>query len=219
MRVDQAGQQDRAPRVDHAHAGDGGAHEASKPRRRGDALTGAICLAPLEELARTGLEPLAFDRIAAVAGAGEASLYRRWATPAEPVPAALTDPLTGFGEPTPEPAAGTLRGDLVELLTGLARVLEQPHGRALRPLVAQRERRPELHARVVALVWSRGLGCCCARRSGARRTRRRSRQGWRRWGRGWCSPSTTTGDRCPPPRRGAIVDEVLLPLAAPRKRA
>lgn len=195
----------------------------TKPRRRGDALTGAIYLATLEELARTGLEPLAFDRIAAVAGAGKASLYRRWATPAELVLAALTDPLTGFGEPTPEPGTGTLRGDLVELLTGLARVLEQPHGRALRPLVAQRERHPELHARVVELVL-------------APRQRLLLRVLERAVERGEADPAAVTprvatvGPRLvltEHDHRGpvsaaeveAIVDEVLLPLAAPRKRA
>ncbi|MBN6751633.1 MULTISPECIES: TetR family transcriptional regulator [Actinomycetes] len=45
-------------------------------RRRGALLTRAIYRATLEELAESNLDKLAFDRIAARASAGKASLYR-----------------------------------------------------------------------------------------------------------------------------------------------
>ncbi|WP_371783481.1 TetR-like C-terminal domain-containing protein [Streptosporangium subroseum] len=120
-------------------------------RRRGDALTRAIYLTTLIELAETSFEELSFDKIASRTGTGKASLYRRWTTPAELVLDALTDPVSGFGEPV-KPETGALRTDLVALLHGLAQVLDEPHGRALRPLMTQRPRHPELYDRVRTLI-------------------------------------------------------------------
>jgi AcrR family transcriptional regulator len=117
-------------------------------RRRGDVLTNAIYRAVLDELARTSFEELAFDKIASAAGTGKAALYRRWSTPAELVLAALTDPEAGFGETAAQPHTGTLRGDLIALLEHLARSLDQPRGRALRPLIAHRHRHPQLFEQV-----------------------------------------------------------------------
>jgi hypothetical protein len=70
-------------------------------RRRGTKLTHAIYLATLNELAETSFEELSFDRIAIRAGAGKASLYRRWSSPKELLLEALTDPSAGFGTPRP----------------------------------------------------------------------------------------------------------------------
>ncbi|WP_329240163.1 TetR/AcrR family transcriptional regulator C-terminal ligand-binding domain-containing protein [Actinoallomurus sp. NBC_01490] len=120
-------------------------------RRRGAVLTRAIFEATLAELAEGSFEELAFDKIAARAATGKAALYRRWDTPAELVLDALADPVAGFEETTP-PRTGTLRGDLVALLTGLAHALDEPRGRALRPLMTQRDRHPDLYARVRDLV-------------------------------------------------------------------
>jgi AcrR family transcriptional regulator len=113
-------------------------------RRRGSALTEAIFRATLDELARTSFAELSFDRIATTAGTGKAALYRRWSTPAELVLAALTDPVAGYGHTPDPPGTGSLRTDLIELLTGFVRTLDEPRGRALRPLLASRHRHPEL---------------------------------------------------------------------------
>lgn len=120
-------------------------------RRRGDSLVRAIHLAALCELADTSLEELSFDKIAARAGTGKAVLYRRWQTPAELVLDALTDPGAGFGAP-PQPDTGSLRADLIEVLRDHARALDEPRGRALRPLMTQRPRHPELYAEVYRLI-------------------------------------------------------------------
>ncbi|PRY39835.1 TetR-like C-terminal domain-containing protein [Umezawaea tangerina] len=117
-------------------------------RRRGSALTAAIHLATLEELARTSFAELSFDRIATAAGTGKAALYRRWSSPEELVLAALTDPATGFGRPPVPPATGSLRADLIALLTGFVHALDEPRGRALRPLLAYRHQSPGLFDRV-----------------------------------------------------------------------
>jgi AcrR family transcriptional regulator len=124
----------------------------SPTRRRGEALTGAIYRTVLEELARTSFAELTFDKIAPLAGTGKAALYRRWSTPAELVLAALTDPATGFGDPPAPPGTGSLRGDLLALLGRFVRALDEPHGRALRPLLAHRHRHPELFEQVYRLV-------------------------------------------------------------------
>ncbi|GGO26601.1 TetR/AcrR family transcriptional regulator [Microbispora bryophytorum] len=124
----------------------------SPTRRRGDALTTAIFQAVLSELAGSSFEELTFDKIASVAGTGKAALYRRWSTPAELVLAALSDPGTGFGEPTAPPGTGVLRDDLIALLEHFVRVLDEPRGRALLPLIAHRHRHPELFEQVHRLV-------------------------------------------------------------------
>jgi AcrR family transcriptional regulator len=120
-------------------------------RRRGTALTRAIYQATLEELAATSFEELGFDKIALRAGTGKAALYRRWRTPAELVLEALRDPVVGLGDKL-VPDTGTLRGDLIAVLTTLAHTLDEPSGRALRPLLSQRPRHPELFDQVMELV-------------------------------------------------------------------
>ncbi len=121
-------------------------------RRRGPALIEAIYRATLAELERTSFAELSFDRIAAAAGTGKAALYRRWTGPEELVLAALTDPVTGFGGHPPAPGTGHLRDDLITLFTGFAETLDTPLGRALRPLLAQRNQHPELLRRIQDLV-------------------------------------------------------------------
>jgi AcrR family transcriptional regulator len=123
----------------------------SETRRRGDDLVRAIYASTLVELAGSSFEELSFEKIALRARTGKAALYRRWSSPADLVLAALADPVAGFAE-TPPPRTGSLRGDLLVLLGGLARVLDEPHGRALLQLITQRQRHPELFERVRDLV-------------------------------------------------------------------
>lgn len=119
-------------------------------RRRGAALTEAIYLATLGELARSGFAQLSFDKVATAAGTGKAALYRRWSSPDQLVMAALTDPATGFGQPLAPPGTGSLRADLLALLSQFVRELAEPRGQALRSLVAYRGQHPELFEQ----VWS-----------------------------------------------------------------
>jgi AcrR family transcriptional regulator len=119
-------------------------------RRRGRALTEAIYLATLQELALTGFTALSFDKIATTAGTGKAALYRRWPGVDALVLAALTDPAIGFGHPLVPPRTGSLRTDLITLLTQFVHALGEPRGRALLPLVAHRHQHPELSEQ----VWS-----------------------------------------------------------------
>ena len=80
-------------------------------RKRDASRDDALCQAALEILAEVGYDRLTIDAVAARAGAGKATCYRRWAGKAELVVDAI-----GRMKAAPElPDTGTLRGDLVEL--------------------------------------------------------------------------------------------------------
>jgi AcrR family transcriptional regulator len=82
------------------------------PGRKRDSSRGdALCQAALEVLAEVGYDRLTIDAVAARAGAGKATCYRRWAGKAELVVDAIG---RLKAQPAP-PDTGTLRGDLVEL--------------------------------------------------------------------------------------------------------
>jgi AcrR family transcriptional regulator len=90
----------------------GQAADAHAPGRKRDASRDdALCQAALEVLAEVGYDRLTIDAVAARAGAGKATCYRRWAGKAELVVEAV-----GRMKAQPaRPDTGTLRGDLVEL--------------------------------------------------------------------------------------------------------
>lgn len=80
-------------------------------RKRDASRDDALCQAALEVLAEVGYDRLTIDAVAARAGAGKATCYRRWAGKAELVVDAI-----GRMKTRPEqPDTGSLRGDLVEL--------------------------------------------------------------------------------------------------------
>ena len=70
-----------------------------------------LCAAALKLLGEIGYDRLTVDKIAASAGAGKATIYRRWSGKAELVVDALSREKTV--ETTPD--TGTLRGDLIAL--------------------------------------------------------------------------------------------------------
>lgn len=80
-------------------------------RKRDASRDDALCQAALEVLAEVGYDRLTIDAVAARAGAGKATCYRRWAGKAELVVDAV-----GRMKAAPVlPDTGTLRGDLIEL--------------------------------------------------------------------------------------------------------
>jgi AcrR family transcriptional regulator len=104
------------------------------PRRRGEALSAAIYQATLDELAEVGYAGLTMERVAERAKASKASLYRRWPTRIELVMEAVYQSL-----PNPEssPDTGSLRGDLLAMLTRTAQALSGPAGEAMRGLLGE----------------------------------------------------------------------------------
>ena len=192
--------------------------QAPATRRRGVELTQAIYRATLEELAATSFEELSFEKIAPKAGTGKSVLYRRWSTTAELVLAALKDEDAGLGR-IAAPDTGTLRGDLLFLLTKFARLLDEPRGRALRPLLTQRPRHPELFDLVMdqVLLPHRVLLLDCMRTAVERGQAAAQRATDRTAAIGPRLIVAEHIDRgtVPDEEIEAVVDEVLLPLLAP----
>jgi AcrR family transcriptional regulator len=120
--------------------------------------------AALKLLAEIGYDRLTVDAIAACAGAGKATIYRRWSGKAELVVDALSCQKGIF----PIPNTGSLRGDLDELsqqamkhdgqmdtqvMIGLASAL--PHDEELRE--AFKERMVESHINTLKVIFDRAV--------------------------------------------------------------
>ncbi len=78
--------------------------------------------AALKLLAEIGYDRLTIDKIAACAGAGKATIYRRWSGKAELV----VDALTCDKVILPAPDTGTMRGDLAALAERSSGKYDQP---------------------------------------------------------------------------------------------
>lgn len=111
------------------------------PRRRGDALYAAIFEATLEELTAVGYAELKMEHVAHRARASKGSLYRRWSSRAELVADAVHYTLPSCSEP---PNTGSVREDILSCLRGFANLLNGPSGEALRGLMAETIRNPDL---------------------------------------------------------------------------
>jgi AcrR family transcriptional regulator len=125
----------------------------------------ALRASALELLAEIGYDRLTIDKIAAHAGAGKATIYRRWSGKAELIVDAL---MYQKGPFPPTPNTGTLRGDLAALIdqsdleeagldskvmVGLVSAL--PHDEELRDVF--RTQFIEPHTAELALVFDRAV--------------------------------------------------------------
>jgi AcrR family transcriptional regulator len=88
-------------------------------RRRGQQLESALLDAAWDELVEVGFANLTMESVAARAKTGIAVLYRRWANKHELVLAAIAH--YGHAHPIQTPDTGTLRGDLLALLTAFSK--------------------------------------------------------------------------------------------------
>jgi AcrR family transcriptional regulator len=125
--------------------GSGPADHRKSPRRRGGALLTAIFEATLAELAESGYAELSMERVACRARASKGSLYRRWPSRAELVGDAMR---YHRPEPVQAPDTGNVRDDLLGFLRGMAELINSADGDAVRGLLAEAVRDPEL-ARMV----------------------------------------------------------------------
>src|SRR5580693_5435053 len=94
------------------------APEHTRHRRRGPELESALLEAAWNELVEVGFAGLTMESVAARARTGVAVLYRRWANKDELVLAALEH--YRHAHPVGTPDTGSLRGDLLALLTGMS---------------------------------------------------------------------------------------------------
>jgi AcrR family transcriptional regulator len=122
--------------------GTGGAAPRGRPRSQ--EADRAILAAAVELLAERGLAAMTIEEVAARAGVGKATIYRRW--PSKGL-LALDAFVASFRAQQPLPDTGTLRGDLLDALHAWVRaVTHTPMGRMLADLVAEAQHDPELRA-------------------------------------------------------------------------
>jgi AcrR family transcriptional regulator len=125
--------------VGGAEAADPG---APRGRPRSQQADRAILTATVELLADRGLAAMSIEEVAARAGVGKTTIYRRW--PSKGL-LALDAFVTSFREEQPLPDTGTLRGDLVSALREWVRAVTQtPMGPMLTSLIAAAQYDPEL---------------------------------------------------------------------------
>jgi AcrR family transcriptional regulator len=134
-----------------AEAGAAGAAEAGagggggqRGRPRSQEADRAILTATVDLLGSRGLAAMSIEEVAARAGVGKATIYRRWSSKGL---LALDAFVTSFREQQPLPDTGTLRGDLIAALTAWVRAVTQTSmGSMLTGLVAEAQHDEELRA-------------------------------------------------------------------------
>ena len=121
-----------------------GAPGAGPPRGRprSQEADRAILAAAADLLAERGLAAMSIEEVAARAGVGKTTIYRRW--PSKGL-LALDAFVASFREEQPLPDTGTLRGDLLAALHAWVRAVTQtPMGPVLTGLIAEAQHDPEL---------------------------------------------------------------------------
>ena len=124
------------------------ARDAATQRRpgrpRNEAAGQAMLDAALEAVAEGGLDGVTCEDVAARAGVGKATLYRRWAGKEDLLIAAFAS----LKSPLPEPAGESVRDDLIAMLDVMARDANDPrYARQFALLHGEGARFPRLVAR------------------------------------------------------------------------
>ena len=122
------------------NASDGG-RPGRGGRPRDPSRDGAIRGAILQVLAESGYAGLTMDAVAAAAGVGKATIYRRWRTKSDLV----TDAVAGLSSMSIDtPDTGSLEGDLRVLLRWLVGAVNGPLGAATLSLLSALPHEPGL---------------------------------------------------------------------------
>lgn len=122
-----------------AAVGERASRAPGRPRNPG--LDRAIRAAVLDVLATEGYTAVTMDNVAVVAGVSKASIYRRWPTKTELL-VNVIDSASDLGLVAAD--TGSLRDDLVGLLSSLVEVLAGPGGAASRALLTAGNAEPAL---------------------------------------------------------------------------
>jgi AcrR family transcriptional regulator len=110
---------------------------------RSERVVASVLRAALAELARVGYGALRLDDVASRAGVAKTTVYRRWATKAELVQAAIHE-LGRYDDPLPD--TGSLRGDILAMLEQAVKKIATPEGRAVARMVTMEGGDPEVDA-------------------------------------------------------------------------
>jgi len=134
-------------------------------RRRGKALEAAIFEVVLQELAATGYVNFSIERVAAKAGTSKPVIYRRWPTRARLVYAALRANRPALSSEAPD--TGTVRGDLLVILHGVAAMVDEVRPEVIFGLSAELLHESdsslfadvhERNAKIMTEILTRGVG-------------------------------------------------------------
>jgi AcrR family transcriptional regulator len=126
-----------------------GAGNRRHGRPRSERAERAIIDAALSLYAETGPEGLCIEKVAARAGVGKATIYRRWPGKED----LLLDAIAALQAPLPEPAGRSVREDLVTLLNAMREGFADPRrAREFALLLGEGARYPRLMARYVETV-------------------------------------------------------------------
>jgi AcrR family transcriptional regulator len=118
-------------------------------RPRSEQADHAIIEAALDLFAESGAEGLCIEKVAARAGVGKATIYRRWPGKED----LLLDALAALKLPLPEPKGESVRDDLVLLLDAMRSEAVDPRQvRQFALLLGEGERYPRLLDRYVEAV-------------------------------------------------------------------
>jgi AcrR family transcriptional regulator len=118
-------------------------------RPRSEEADRAIIDATLDLLAEVGVGPLSIEGVAARAGVGKATVYRRWPNK----DALIVDAMAALKGPVPVPAGRSLREDMTILFNNLARGHEAARQRRIYAcFVGEVGRHPDLVRRYVEAV-------------------------------------------------------------------
>jgi AcrR family transcriptional regulator len=123
---------------------------ARRPRRRRGAQTDqAIIEAALAMFAESGIQGLCIEAVAARAGVGKGTIYRRWRTKED----LLVDALATLKRPLPEQAGISVRDDLITLLQAACDdMADRRHVRAAALLYGEGFKYPRVAARFAETV-------------------------------------------------------------------
>ena len=126
---------------------------AARPRRpgrpRSEEADRAIIDAALRVFAEHGVEGLCIEKVAAKAGVGKATIYRRWPGKED----LLLDALAALKTPLPQPRGESVRGDLVALMEAMASDYADPRrAREFALLLGEGAKFPRLMARYTETV-------------------------------------------------------------------
>ena len=127
-----------------------GAAATRRPGRpRSERADQAIIEAALSLFAESGPEGLCIERVAARAGVGKATIYRRWPGKED----LLLDAIAALKAPLPEPGGHSVRDDLVALLDAMCQETADPRrAREFALLLGEGAKYPRLMARYVETV-------------------------------------------------------------------